>query len=67
MTDDLIAWADIIFVMERRHRSKLQSKHRAALKDKPLVVLGIPDDFAFMDPQLVELLQAKMSRWLPGS
>jgi predicted protein tyrosine phosphatase len=65
LTDELVAWADMIFVMERQHRSKVQSRHRAALKDKPLFVLGIPDDFAFMDPQLVDLLQAKMSRWLP--
>ena len=65
LTDELVEWADFIFVMERPHRNKLQKKHRAALKDKRLVVLGIPDDYEFMDPQLVRLLETKMQRWLP--
>lgn len=65
LTDELVEWADFIFVMERAHRNKLQKKHRASLKDKWLVVLGIPDDYEFMDPQLVRLLETKMQRWLP--
>jgi predicted protein tyrosine phosphatase len=65
LTDELVNWADFVFVMERQHRGKLQQKHKAALKDKRLIVLGIPDDYAFMDPALVRLLRAKMLRWLP--
>jgi len=65
LTDELVNWADFIFVMERQHRGKLQQKHKAALKDKRLIVLGIPDDYALMDPALVRLLRAKMLRWLP--
>lgn len=67
LTDELVAWADFIFVMERQHRNKLQKKHRAALKEKRIVVLDIPDEFAFMDLALVRLLRAKMLRWLPAS
>ena len=48
-------------------QNKLQKKHRAALKDKRVVVLGIPDEYEFMDPALVRLLQAKMRRWLPDT
>ncbi len=65
LSDELVEWADIIFVMERTHRNKVQKKHRAALKDKRLVVLDIPDDYEFMDPHLVRLLKTKMMRWLP--
>lgn len=65
LTDELVEWADIIFAMEGTHRTKLQKKHRSALKDKRVVVLGIPDDFAFMDPQLVRILKSKMRSWLP--
>jgi predicted protein tyrosine phosphatase len=61
---ELIEWADSIFVMERTHRNKVQSKFRAQLKDKRLVVLDIPDDFEFMDPALVALLKSRMRRWL---
>jgi predicted protein tyrosine phosphatase len=65
LTDELVAWADIIFVMERAHRRKLQTSHRVALKGKQVLVLGIPDEYAFMEPALVALLEAKMRPWLP--
>jgi len=65
LSDELVEWADSIFVMERLHRNKVQKKHRSALKDKRLVVLDIPDEYKFMDPNLVRLLEAKMRHWLP--
>lgn len=65
LTDELVEWADYIFVMERPHRNKLQKKHRAALKDERVVVLGIPDEYELMDPHLIRLLEAKMRPWLP--
>lgn len=64
--DELIDWADWIFVMERTHRSKLQQRHRSAIKDKKIVCLDIPDDYEFMDPALVRLLETKMARYLPA-
>ena len=64
LTDELVDWADVIFAMERRHRTKLLARHRRALKDKRVVVLGIRDDYGFMDPRLVSLLRTKMRPWL---
>jgi predicted protein tyrosine phosphatase len=66
LTDELVDWADFIFVMERQHRNKVQKRHKSALKDKRLVVLDIPDEYEFMEPALVRLLRAKMLRWLPA-
>ncbi|TCK31293.1 putative protein tyrosine phosphatase [Ancylobacter aquaticus] len=60
LTAELVAWADIVFVMEKAHREKLQARYRAALKDKRLVCLDIPDRFAFMAPALVRLLERKV-------
>ena len=60
----MVEWADVIFAMERVHRNKLQKEHRAALKDKRVVVLNIPDDYGFMDANLVRLLETKMMKWL---
>ncbi|ATY31398.1 low molecular weight protein tyrosine phosphatase family protein [Sphingomonas psychrotolerans] len=65
LTGELVAWADLIFVMERAHRNKLQRHFRSALNGKRVVVLDIPDDYAFMDPQLIALLRARMARHLP--
>jgi predicted protein tyrosine phosphatase len=61
-----IEWADVIVVMEKHHRNKLQKRFYSALKSKRLVVLDIPDEYEFMDPGLVKLLQAKMLRHLPA-
>ncbi len=59
VSSDLLEWADVIFVMERAHRNKLSKKFKAHLKAKRVICLDIPDEFAFMDPSLVRLLEAK--------
>ena len=65
LTHELVAWADTIFVMERTHRNKLQQRFRAALGGTRIVCLDIPDDYDFMDPGLIRLLEARMARYLP--
>ena len=52
-----IDWADVILVMESKHRSRLLQDHAALLVGKELHVLDIPDDYRFMDAELIELLQ----------
>jgi predicted protein tyrosine phosphatase len=66
LTAELVAWADVIFVMEKAHRSKLQRRFRAALGGRRVVCLDIPDGYDFMQPELIRLLQIKVSRHLPA-
>lgn len=61
MTEGHIGWADRIFAMERKHVRRLQAKFSDSLRDKPLVCLDIPDDFRFMDEELIELLKSRVS------
>jgi predicted protein tyrosine phosphatase len=61
---ELIAWADIIFVMEKNHRDKLRRRFRALLKSQRLICLDIPDIYGFMAPELIHLLEAKVRRYL---
>jgi predicted protein tyrosine phosphatase len=61
---EMLAWADIVFVMEKAHRAKLNARFRAALGNARVVCLDIPDKFAFMDPELVRLLEAKVGKLL---
>ncbi|MCJ2047057.1 phosphotyrosine protein phosphatase [Methylobacterium sp. J-078] len=56
-----LAWADLIVVMENRHRALLQRRFRASLKHARLVCLDIPDVYGFMDPDLVRLLRARVT------
>lgn len=66
LTSELVRWADIIFVMEKTHRGKLQKRFRADLKTKRVICLDIPDKYQFMDAELVRLLKVRVSRFLPG-
>lgn len=61
---DLIDWADIIFVMEMAHKRKLNKMFGSRLMAKRLVVLGIPDDYDYMDAALVDILKAKISPYI---
>ena len=60
VSPELIEWADVIFVMERAHRSRLMKRFKQHLKTKRIVCLDIPDEFEYMDPVLVKLLEAKV-------
>jgi len=59
-----LGWADLVFVMEKKHLRRLQEKFPEALADKRVVCLNIPDDFQFMQPELVTLLQAAVPPYL---
>jgi predicted protein tyrosine phosphatase len=56
-----IEWADVIFVMEEKHLRRLRADHANLLHGKPIHVLDIPDDYKYMDPELVELLNSSVS------
>lgn len=56
---DQIGWADIIFVMERAHRTRLARDFGRHLRGKRVVCLDIPDDYDLMQPELVHLLEVR--------
>jgi predicted protein tyrosine phosphatase len=64
LTPEQLQWADLIFVMEKTHRNKLSQRFKAHIGGKHIICLDIPDDYGFMDPDLVELLKIKVSRFL---
>jgi predicted protein tyrosine phosphatase len=61
---DLLQWADLIFVMEKVHRSKLSRRFQQHLARKRIICLDIPDRYAYMDPGLIQLLKAKVPKFL---
>jgi len=58
---DHIDWADVIFVMERAHQARLNRRFRDRLKGKRVICLDIPDDYGFMQPELVALLEKRVT------
>lgn len=59
-----IEWADIIFAMEQKHKSRLAASFGPMLVQKRVVVLDIPDDYQAMDPELIELLRTSVAQAL---
>lgn len=60
INEKLIQWADLILVMEKRHREIIQQQFEKLILEKDLRVLSIPDNFELMDEQLIKLLKEKM-------
>ncbi|HCH0949811.1 TPA: low molecular weight protein tyrosine phosphatase family protein [Vibrio parahaemolyticus] len=59
-----VEWADVIFVMEQSHRSKLVKKFRGQINRQRVICLGIPDVYKYMDPELVEIFERKVPQYL---
>lgn len=59
-----IGWSDLIFVMEKKHIRRLKEKFASELIHKQLVCLGIPDDYGFMDEELIEVLKSRVSDYI---
>lgn len=53
----------MVFVMERDQAARLRAEHRDWFEG-PVHVLDIPDEFEFMDPELVILLQERVGWYL---
>jgi predicted protein tyrosine phosphatase len=64
LTAKRIAWADIIFVMEKRHKQRILDKFTEDIADRPIVVLDIPDEYTYMDPELVADISSKVDTYL---
>lgn len=60
-----IEWADLILVMEKAHRRRLNRKFSKALGGKRIVALNIPDDYDYMDPALIDLLKQRCAPYIP--
>lgn len=56
-----IQWANIIFVMEQKHKNRVIASFTRMVQHKPIHVLDIPDDYKFMDPDLIEQLELSVA------
>lgn len=61
LTSDSLEGVDLIFVMERSHRTKLTRDFGRHLRGARIVCLDIPDKYRYMQPELVELLRARVT------
>jgi predicted protein tyrosine phosphatase len=62
ITQKMIDRADVVFVMERRHKQLLNQRFN--LNNKQVTVLDIEDNYQFNDPELIEILRNVLSGYL---
>jgi predicted protein tyrosine phosphatase len=64
VTEDLLEWADMIFVMEKR-LAKLITRRFGTTAFRPKIIsLEIPDDYQRGEPALESLLQERLKPYL---
>jgi predicted protein tyrosine phosphatase len=64
LTAKTILWADLIFVMEKKHKQRMLEKFPQETSEKQIVVLDIPDEYQYMDPKLIEDITIKVSQYI---
>lgn len=64
LTEKHLIWADIIFVMESKHRQIIKQKFQANLYTDKIIVLDIPDDYQYMDEELILSLKTAVISYL---
>jgi protein-tyrosine phosphatase len=64
LSEDLISWADIVFVMESKHRDIIADLYPIESCSKEIVSLDIPDNYYFMETMLVELIKSRVNSFL---
>ena len=59
LTAEALEDVDLVVVMERAHRARLQRRFGTHLRSARVVCLDIPDDYAFVEQALVTLLEER--------
>lgn len=57
----MVNWAEMIFVMEKKHKQRLTQKFPSLSTE--IIVLDIPDEYQYMDPELVEILEESVMKY----
>lgn len=64
VTPGMLSRADVIFCMEKKHLRYIRDKYSDIIAEKRIVCLNIPDDFEFMDDELIDLLESGVSEYI---
>jgi protein-tyrosine phosphatase len=64
LTAKSINWADIIFVMEKKHKQRMLENFPLETEQKQIIILDIQDEYKFMDPELIDELKTKVMQYL---
>jgi predicted protein tyrosine phosphatase len=57
----MLEWADVVFTMDEAQRTALEGMFPGHPALESLICLNIPDDYSFLQPDLVKLLEERVS------
>ena len=60
LSRELLEWADSVIVMERAHRNFIRAHYPDIFADKKIVCLYIPDEYDFMQAELITILKERV-------
>ncbi len=61
VNNEILSWADIVFVMEEEQRYELSKRFPKEYLLKRIINLNIPDTFLYNSPELKKMLEIKVS------
>jgi predicted protein tyrosine phosphatase len=64
ISESHIKWADLIFVMEKKHKQIIKEFYADSIEGKEIIILDIEDEYQFMDPELVEIINLSVRPYL---
>lgn len=59
-----LKWADLVFVMEQKHKNRIQASFKQLVQYKEIVVLDIPDNYQYLDPELVIIFESIAQQYI---
>lgn len=59
LTEDLLIWADRVFVMESKHFDLIK-KHTNGKYGRKIITLNIPDKYKYYSKELINILKQKV-------
>ncbi len=59
LDEEMLQWADVVYVMENKHRTEIM-KHVGSAYNKKISVLSIPDDYGYYQKELINILINKV-------
>ncbi|RYF49268.1 MAG: hypothetical protein EOO39_45835 [Cytophagaceae bacterium] len=60
----MLGWADVIFVMEKKHRDWINQRYADLVANKSVINLMIADEYPYMDDELVDMLTNRVTTHL---
>ena len=62
----MLDWADLIFIMDEQQRRSLHRRFAGHPALDRLICLDIPDEYTFLQPELMSLLESRTTPHLPS-